>query len=332
MRTEPPSPDPEVLPPDLPGRAAAGRRCAEDLPGVLRRPRSPGVRHDRPPSRAADRAQHAHPSSAAGGPPHARPPPAPAAPPARSRMVDNAVYSAGRRVATPETAAESREELAAGEERLAWLGLYRPEAHELGELASSTTCPSSPSRTRSRPTSGRSSSGTATRCSSSSRPRGTGTRPRRWSSASCTCSSGTDFVITVRHSESPDLSRVRRRMECDPELLAGGREAVLYAMLDGVVDGYRPWSPGWTTTSTRSRPRCSAVTPASRGASTSCPGGPRVPAGRPAADGHARRAHRRASPSTASTRSCAATCGTSPTTSRRWWSGSRVSGSCCGTS
>ena len=63
--------------------------------------------------------------------------PAAAAPPAAgpSRMIDNAVYSAGRRVATPETAAESREELAAGEERLAWLGLYRPEPHELGELA-----------------------------------------------------------------------------------------------------------------------------------------------------------------------------------------------------
>ena len=31
-----------------------------------------------------------------------------------SRVVDNAVYSEGRRVATPGTAAESREELAAG--------------------------------------------------------------------------------------------------------------------------------------------------------------------------------------------------------------------------
>ena len=51
----------------------------------------------------------------------------PPSPPGRSRVVDNAVYSEGRRVATPATAAESREELAAGEDRLAWLGLYRPE-------------------------------------------------------------------------------------------------------------------------------------------------------------------------------------------------------------
>src|SRR4051794_41972289 len=53
----------------------------------------------------------------------------------RSRVVDNAVYSEGRRVATPDTAAESREELAAGEDRLAWLGLYRPQPHQLGGLA-----------------------------------------------------------------------------------------------------------------------------------------------------------------------------------------------------
>jgi magnesium transporter len=57
------------------------------------------------------------------------------APERRSRIVDNAVYSEGRRVATPASAAESREELAAGEDRLVWLGLYRPEPQELGELA-----------------------------------------------------------------------------------------------------------------------------------------------------------------------------------------------------
>ncbi|HEY0401155.1 MAG TPA: transporter, partial [Blastococcus sp.] len=56
--------------------------------------------------------------------------PAPAAPTGRSRVVDNAVYSEGRRVATPATAEESRDELAAGEDRLAWLGLYRPEPQE----------------------------------------------------------------------------------------------------------------------------------------------------------------------------------------------------------
>ena len=51
---------------------------------------------------------------------------------------------------------------------------------------------------------------------------------------------GADFAITVRHSESPDLSRVRRRLESEPALLAKGSEAVLYATLDAVVDGYSP--------------------------------------------------------------------------------------------
>lgn len=51
---------------------------------------------------------------------------------------------------------------------------------------------------------------------------------------------GPDFVLTVRHSQSPDLSVVRHRLEDDPELLARGPEAVLYAVLDAVVDGYAP--------------------------------------------------------------------------------------------
>lgn len=51
---------------------------------------------------------------------------------------------------------------------------------------------------------------------------------------------GQNFVLTVRHSEAPDLSRVRRRLEDDPDLLALGPEAVCYAILDAVVDGYAP--------------------------------------------------------------------------------------------
>ncbi|MFP1625013.1 magnesium and cobalt transport protein CorA [Streptomyces sp. 5K101] len=51
---------------------------------------------------------------------------------------------------------------------------------------------------------------------------------------------GKDFLITVRHGAAPDLSAVRHRMEKTPELLALGPEAVLYAILDAVVDGYAP--------------------------------------------------------------------------------------------
>lgn len=51
---------------------------------------------------------------------------------------------------------------------------------------------------------------------------------------------GEGFVITVRHGANPDLGAVRRRMESTPDLLALGPEAVLYAVLDRVVDDYGP--------------------------------------------------------------------------------------------
>ncbi len=51
---------------------------------------------------------------------------------------------------------------------------------------------------------------------------------------------GPDFVITVRHAVEPDLGTVRQRLENDPDLLAHGPFAVLYAVLDQVVDDYGP--------------------------------------------------------------------------------------------
>jgi magnesium transporter len=51
---------------------------------------------------------------------------------------------------------------------------------------------------------------------------------------------GSDFVVTVRQAEAPDLSRVRRRMEGDPQLLSLGPQAVFYGILDEIVDQYAP--------------------------------------------------------------------------------------------
>jgi magnesium transporter len=51
---------------------------------------------------------------------------------------------------------------------------------------------------------------------------------------------GPDFVITVRHAEQPDLGEVRQRLEQDPSLLAHGPFAVLYAIMDKIVDDYTP--------------------------------------------------------------------------------------------
>jgi magnesium transporter len=51
---------------------------------------------------------------------------------------------------------------------------------------------------------------------------------------------GRDFVITVRHADKPDLAAVRKRLESDPDLLTRGPYAVLYAIMDEVVDDYGP--------------------------------------------------------------------------------------------
>lgn len=50
---------------------------------------------------------------------------------------------------------------------------------------------------------------------------------------------GADFIISIRRSEQPDLKKVRQRMEASPELLALGPTAVLYGIMDQVVDDYR---------------------------------------------------------------------------------------------
>jgi magnesium transporter len=51
---------------------------------------------------------------------------------------------------------------------------------------------------------------------------------------------GHGFVLTVRHGDPAPLGEVRRRLEGDPDLLAKGPIAVLYAIADHVVDEYSP--------------------------------------------------------------------------------------------
>jgi magnesium transporter len=51
---------------------------------------------------------------------------------------------------------------------------------------------------------------------------------------------GDRFVITVRHGEASHLAQVRARLEAEPDLLRRGPQAIMYAILDRVVDDYRP--------------------------------------------------------------------------------------------
>ena len=160
--------------------------------------------------------------------------------PGRSRVIDNAVYSDGRRVATPASAEESREELAAGEDRLAWMGLYRPEPHELGALAELFDLPElaveDAIQAHQRPKFERYGNTLFVVLKAARYLDAT----EEVEFGELHLFLGREFAITVRHSESPDLSRVRRRLESEPDLLAKGSEAVLYAILDAVVDGYAP--------------------------------------------------------------------------------------------
>jgi magnesium transporter len=51
---------------------------------------------------------------------------------------------------------------------------------------------------------------------------------------------GPNFVITARHGDAPDLGHVRRTLEARPDLLAHGPVAIVYGIVDHVVDGYQP--------------------------------------------------------------------------------------------
>jgi magnesium transporter len=51
---------------------------------------------------------------------------------------------------------------------------------------------------------------------------------------------GEGFIVAVRHGEASGLKEVRRNLELRPDFLAYGPSAVLYGILDRVVDDYLP--------------------------------------------------------------------------------------------
>ncbi|WP_448630043.1 magnesium/cobalt transporter CorA [Cellulomonas soli] len=173
-------------------------------------------------------------------------PPAPAVPPAddpaavRHGVVDSAVYERGCRVASPGTLVQTYRSLREHEQGLAWIGLYRPDTSELASLAAEfglhELAVEDAIQAHQRPKLERYGETLfvvlrAATYDDAAEQVGFG---------ELHVFLGQDFVVTVRHSQSPDLSGVRRRLERDPELLARGTEAVLYAILDAVVDGYAP--------------------------------------------------------------------------------------------
>ncbi len=158
-------------------------------------------------------------------------------------VVDNAIYQGGRRVATPSSLEESFE-TRAEHGGFAWIGLYRPTDQELDAVA--TEFGLHPLAVED-----------ARKGHQRAKLERYGDtlfvvlRPARYLDdeervefGELHVFTGRDFAITIRRAESPDLAKVRRRLEATPELLAHGPEAVLYAVLDEVVDEYGPVNAG----------------------------------------------------------------------------------------
>jgi magnesium transporter len=166
--------------------------------------------------------------------------PAPAEPAEVASVVQAVLYRDGERVSSPGSLADTYRELREQPSGMAWIGLARPTEGELLSLADEF---------------GLHPLAVEDAMEAHQRPKlerygdtlFVVLRAARYLDASEQVDFGElhvfvgpDFVITVRHGAAPDLSAVRRRMEETPELLALGPEAVLYAILDAVVDGYAP--------------------------------------------------------------------------------------------
>ncbi|MFF5673213.1 magnesium and cobalt transport protein CorA [Streptomyces hygroscopicus] len=184
------------------------------------------------------------PAPAPPGPPHGGPRAASADGTPRDldehSVVDAAVYRDGRRVGTPGSLAATYRRLREEPGAMAWIGLYRPTEAELLSLAEEfdlhKLAIEDAMEAHQRPKLERYGETLfvvlrAARYLDA---------PEEVDFGELHVFVGPDFVITVRHGAAPDLSAVRARMESTPELLALGPEAVLYAILDAVVDGYAP--------------------------------------------------------------------------------------------
>ena len=158
----------------------------------------------------------------------------------RSSMVDSAIYANGVRVASPRTLAETYRALDATPGGVAWIGLYRPSEQELMSLADEfelhPLAIEDAIVAHQRPKLERYDTVLFVVLKAANYL----DVPEEVDFGELHLFVGPNFVITVRHSESPDLSHVRHRMESEPELLALGPQAVLYAIIDAVVDAYSP--------------------------------------------------------------------------------------------
>lgn len=154
-------------------------------------------------------------------------------------LVDNGIYVNGIRAATPETLEQTFNELHrhAG---MAWIGLYRPDESELASVAAEFGLHHLAVEDALRGHQRAKLEQYGSTLFTVLRPARYIDQTEKVEFGELHVFMGQDFLVTVRHAESPDLAHVRQRMEAAPELLAAGPQAALYAVLDQVVDEYEP--------------------------------------------------------------------------------------------
>ncbi|MDT7712774.1 MAG: magnesium transporter, partial [Pseudonocardiales bacterium] len=158
-------------------------------------------------------------------------------------VIDNAVYVKGRRTAKPETldhAFEVLRDCSGAGPSFCWIGMLRPTAQEIAAVAEEFTlhplAVEDAVNAHQRP-----------KLERYGDTRFVVLRPARYVDpvevvelGELHLFLGPEFVVTVRHAGEPDLAMVRKRLEEQPELLGHGPNAVLYAVMDKVVDDYFP--------------------------------------------------------------------------------------------
>lgn len=154
-------------------------------------------------------------------------------------VIDNVVYVAGKAVQHPQDLAQTLQ-IMQQTGGMGWLGLYRPTEQELAavteEFGLHPLAVEDTTKGHQRPKLDRYDEHLFVVL-----------RPARYLDEAEEVEfgeihiyAGTNYVVTVRRAEAPQLATVRQRLQNAPKLLSAGPAAVLYAIIDQVIDEYFP--------------------------------------------------------------------------------------------
>ncbi len=162
------------------------------------------------------------------------------APDDRDSLVAAGIYSGGRKVSSPESLPEAFETLRNTPDGFAWIGLYRPDENEIGAIAHEfhlhALAVEDAVLAHQRPKMERYDDVLFMVLRAADYV----DEAERLDFGELHIFVGPNFIVTLRHGEAPQLTGVRARMEDNPQLLSLGPHAVLYAIIDAVVDEYIP--------------------------------------------------------------------------------------------